>query len=205
MKSSDLQAMLDAHKEERAQLLSELDDRMESFRTELPKLAEAWIRSAVRHHIEGNAAQVTAVGPERLARAKSELEDLVRSLPEFCKSVTSDKSRWPHNVLPVGEGAQRRSPSDYFGDAFRAVISNLGDLLAKHELLAISRERYPTWEKLPSGKYRYAINPGLDQLKPGSISAYEVTRGRLAEVDVAIGVREKEIVVAKAREMWESV
>lgn len=204
MSRTEIEAQL-AEAEERFSALNQrLDEIIESYRNQLPGLAEPWIRAEVERRITDNAEKVEALGLERLKNLKSGLADLISRLPQIARVETEDRSDWPHYRVQTQSANDRTENEAFFDKAFRSVISHAGALLHQFGLIAVPKGYVQVWEDRGNGKYRYGINPGfMDLTVPSRDSFHEALR-EWKPLKRQVDQLRQQLAQTRAKELWDS-
>lgn len=202
--SKGIEAEIQQLEQQLAPVSAQLDAKIQAFASALPTSAAAWMNAETKRRIEENADRVNAAGLESLRQLKSQLTELIATLPELCVKAVASEKDWPHRQPPASPSQSYKSPGEsYFASVFRTVISNLGALLDRHGILKEPSGRIGSWEK-SSGGFRYAINPGFDERSFQPLREYNDLRGKCKAQTEALETKRQELAKAKARELWDA-
>ena len=204
MSSAEISKEINDLENKRAELATHLEAIIGQFQAALPSIAEAWIRREVERRIDDHPEQVEALGVEKLRSLKQKVNHLIASLPVIVKAETSDKSDWPHYRAPDGSGYTAGKEEPFFNKAYRNVISHVGSILSEYGLLTEQAGHELTWKKILPRKFRYSINPGLEDLSIEPVEQFTQVQKEYETLLESLDTKKKELVKAKARELWDS-
>ncbi len=180
-----------------------LDSCIEAFAGEIPAHAAQWIRTETERQVQRSAGRLTEADRPRLHALKEELVALTGRLPQIARSAITPPERWPHNLPLARDGRSRDLVHQYFSDAYRTVVSQLGAALARARFLP-ERGREHHWESAGEGNYRYRHGTGFDDLRIPSVQEYERLYGQFQELLIRLESKRGALVEERARELWES-
>jgi hypothetical protein len=202
MKSVEIAKEVEALQKEKSAIVEKLNTLIRGFQSELPPVAEKWIRREVERQIEDHPDVVEKLGVDKLKVLKGKVTNLIASIPEIVKDETSNESDWPHNraVGSTGYGAGRNEP--FFDKSFRNVISYLGGLLEEFDLLSQPKGYITIWQRVGGGKFRFGANPGFEGTP--STKEFDEIYKQFKTLSESVDRKQDELARAKARELWES-
>ena len=215
MKSTGIAKEIEALQMQKSPVEQKLNTLIQRFQFELPSIAETWMRREVERRIEDHPDFLEKLGTHKLKALKDKVNDLIASLPEIVKKETSDESDWPHNRAPEFSGYERAKNEPFFNKSFRNVISYLGVVLDEFGLLRNSKSAFragkglelegciPRWERLGTGRFRYTSNQGFEALSTPSVKEFGEVYNRYRAVLGKLDNKQKELIKAKAQELWE--
>ena len=177
-----------------------LDAMMPEIRNELLAPSEKWMKEQLQKQLDSNPQTVIALGStEKLGLLKSDSKALYDSLPEVIASETVDSEQWPHNSTPPSP-----VPVEAFQRMYREILKHLGPLLEKFGILqATHGDR--VWQRHPldGSKLRVGVGVTLIPLSP-SINKYLTTEKEFRGISRKLEQAKKDLLAAKAKELWES-
>jgi hypothetical protein len=184
-------------------MATQLDGCMARIQDHLPSIAESWIKEDLNRQIDRQPDHIESLGIEKLRILKDKVKALVASLPEIVKTETSAKQDWPHHRTSLPRGySEHHEP--FFYDAFRDIIGHYAAILDEFGLLKTDKGSTAIWERPSPGKFRYAINPGLERYPNEPEKEYTRIYKEYRDLVKAMDVKQQELAKAKARELWES-
>jgi len=198
----------------------ELRNNMEGICKEFMEATEVflgkWYEETVQRAIADNPDTITKASEGgTLSTIKNELEALTAQIPQIVNKELNLDSLWMHreqfpalkdrgsssNELEYRYGLKdSRALPDFLSKAIRKMTSPLGILLVKHKL--DRSQNGDEWEQgAQDMEYRYGISHSNEMI---TISGrYAEAYGELFKVDFRIKTLEKEIIEAKAKNLWE--
>ena len=189
-------------------LLTRLDEKINTFVSELPAAVEVWMESEVQRKVVESADRILQMGPDGVGVFKAQLSQLYEKLPEICNRAASNQNAWPHRP---GASANRPNPQtnndSYFDGVFRRAISHLGPLLREHSLIKTNLgQRSSNWERINEGTVNYVgLDLGYKVHGLPVLQDYEQIRVKLIQLQNALSMKRDELEKAKAKELWGSV
>ena len=204
MSSKELTDEIAVLEPKRAELVEKLDALMAAYRPHLATMAETWIRREVACRIKDHAKGIAGMGIERVKTLKSKVEALIQSLPQIVIDETSNKSNWPHNRPDGADGSECEKNEPFFNKSFRAIISHIAGVWANFGLLGEPKGHAQCWERVGPDKFRYALNPRFEILNCDTLNQYAETLREYRALLSLIEAKKKEMVEAKAMELWDS-
>ncbi len=204
MNSKELSKELQQHEQKISSLKSQMDNLYSEIQAAMPDAAASWMKNEVELIIKKNPEFVQTLGIEKLKELKSKLKTLTENLPEIVVAEFQDRGRWPHHVEWVERSSSTSQQREsHLNLVFRNVISNLGSLLDEFGLIKVPKGHISSWERTDQKNFRYAINPGPDNLPKTKINDYwnlfnEYTSLSQKRNDIC-----KTIDQAKAKELWD--
>ncbi|MBN1274525.1 MAG: hypothetical protein JXB26_19870 [Candidatus Aminicenantes bacterium] len=204
MRSKDLADEIDAFAPKRDDLRKRLDSLIVAYRPHLASIAETWIREEVDRRLKDHAKQIAEMGIDRIKQLKSKVEGLIASLPDVVQEETSQEADWPHNRSKNDSGYGQDKNEPFFKKAFRNMISRIAAVWDEFDLLGEPTGYTQCWERLGSGRFRYAFNPGFEVLDCDTLAQYSTALREYQSLVNKIEMKQKEMEEAKAKELWES-
>lgn len=204
MKSEEITRELEQLEKQRQSVATKLDEVVEKFRDELPKLAEPWIRKEMEGRISRYPDVVQKLGKEKLSVLKTKFNKLISELPAIAKNETKDKNDWPHYRKPGTTGYGEGKNEPFFEKAFRNVVSYIGPLLQEHNLLNEPSGYGQSWQHVGGGRVRYAINTGFQDMNVESRKEYYTISRDYDDIIQKMDARKLALSHAKAQELWEA-
>ncbi len=205
MNSEEPSKELQQHQRKMSSLMSQMDTLYLEIQDAMPAAAASWMTKEVDRTIKDNPEVVQSLGIEKLRELKSKLKALMENLPEIVAAEFQDRGRWPHHVewveiLP--SSPQREEPHP--NRVFRNVISNLGSLLEEFGLIKEPKGNIPSWQRTGQKRFRYAINPGMENLAGPKIEEYWNLSNEYTSLSRKIKDIRKALAEAKAKELWDN-
>ena len=200
----DKEIALEQHEQKMKVLISQMDNLYCEIKDAMPISAASWITKEVESRIKDSHETVQLLGTEKLCELKSKLNDLKEKLHEIVEAEFHDRNKWPHHI-ECKEEQYSSSPHEehHLNKAFRNVISNLGGILDEFGLIKGTKGHIPSWERIGPKQFRYAINPGLDNLPESKIIQYNNFFSEYISLSRMIKDTRKSLAEAKAKELWD--
>jgi hypothetical protein len=194
-KISDLQTELNP-------IANKLDAEVIAFSNELISHVKEWMEKELTRKIGDNAEMVNAEGINFLKETKASFNTLINTIPNICENAIENKHSWPHRITESTSTNKPTNKETFFAASFRRAINPLGKLLDANKLLGTPTGHVATWERTKDGEFRYSINPGFASRNFNSVQAYQELRSRHDTLTKEIESNQKELVKAKALELW---
>lgn len=174
-----------------------LDGMMPKIRQELLAPSDTWLRQQLQIQLESNPRVVVELGAEKLSLLKKDFKALCESLPDIISTVTEDATQWPHN-------SKYRSSvtTEHFHQVFREVVNHLGPILKEYNIVQVA-DRMQAWRSHHDGTYRVGVGTTLIPV-PASMNTYLITVRELWEISRQLDKAKKDLLAAKAKELWEA-
>ena len=208
MLSADIQTEIGKLEVQIQNLLTELDNKVNTFVSELPPTVKVWMESEVERRVAQSADRILQMGPDGVRVFKDQIFQLYEKLPEICTRAASNQNAWPHRP---GASSNRPSPQtnndSYFDSVFRRAISHLGPLLREHSLVKTNLgQSSSNWERINEGTVNYVgLDLGYKVSGLPVLQEYEQIRMKLIQLQSNLSNRRNELQTAKAKELWGSV
>ncbi|SCC01819.1 hypothetical protein [Bacillus wiedmannii] len=84
------------YKQQKQQLLDEMEGKKEMFLDELVKFTASWFEEHTMHSIKNNPEKVIGLGEDKARQLKTELKELANRSDELVKSYMSEDALWWH-------------------------------------------------------------------------------------------------------------
>lgn len=204
MKSDEIQKRISSLEPQLAKKRAELDALVEEFRVALPRFAQPWMQKTLDYAIAQQSIKVQSFNIEKVRAMKEEVRALFSRLPEVALEETKDQKDWPHNRAPEESvyGQEKKEP--FFDKAFRSVISHIASVLDRYGLLTLPKGYAQEWTRVGEGRFRYAFNPGFQDLRIPSVARYGEVFVEWKKIKEETEKVLDELSKAKAKELWDS-
>ena len=208
MGSAETEAEIATLAAREAEIVTQVDECVREFAIAIVPLAQDWIRRETQRQIRKDAKQIEGMGIEKVRALKTDVQALLDKVPDLSQEALGGEKQWLHRAEPENtpDGSRSRGGDTFmfFDGIYRAVISNLGEVLAKHGLSIQRAERYPAWEGRGSGKFRYAMNTELDSAKLKPVIDFSARYRELVTLRSGLEKLKERLAQEKAQELWES-
>lgn len=202
MKIEEISKELEQYEHKMQSLMLQMDNLYGEIKVAMPAATASWMNKEVVRRIRDNPEIVQSIGIEKLGELKSKLKTLTEKLPEIVEAEFHDRGKWPHHVEWVEiPSSQREEP--HLNRIFRNVISNIGSLLSEFSLIKGPKGHLPSWGRTGDNRFRYTINPGLDNLPKSKIEDYWNLFNEYTALSSKIKDSRKVLAEAKAKELWD--
>jgi uncharacterized coiled-coil protein SlyX len=204
MKSEELTKEIEQYEQKMSALMSQMDNLYREIQDAMPTAAASWMSKEVERRIKDNPDAAQSLGIEKLRELKSKLKALTEKLPEIVAAEFQDRGRWPHHIewKEIGS-SNRQGEGSHLNSVFRNVISNLGGLLDEFGLTKETKAGIPSWERTGQKQFRYAINPGTDNLPESKMRDYGKLFSEYTTLSTKINSCRRSLSEAKAKELWD--
>jgi len=205
MKSEEIEGQIGALEADRGTMACQLEALIDRAKPHLSTVSAKWMETAVERAICQDPDQVQKLGQPQLSALKGKLKDLKDATPKLVMQHMANKDAWPHNRVQDLHDYDNAKARAFFEETFRAVINHIGAVLAEFELIRESGTSHPAWQRIHSGNtYRYAINPGWDQVDCEPVKEYINLYRKYLALGSTINQKRSELAQARAKELWDS-
>ncbi|MFF1992848.1 hypothetical protein ACFVWC_16530 [Bacillus mycoides] len=129
------------YKQQKQQLLDEMEGKKEMFFDELTKFTASWFEKQIMLSIKNNAEKVIGLGEEKARQLKRELEELANRSDELVKSYMSEDALWWHmNENKHSYFAYDYKLQDKHDKKIKLIFGELGKILIAYDIEKASSE-----------------------------------------------------------------
>jgi len=171
------------------------------------KFAPHWIESEVKHTITSHPDEFKKLDAEKIKSFKEEVNTLIKNIPEIVNKEMSNIVDFPHNKLIdtknfLPDFYFDKKDKDYFDSKFKSIVSELGAILNKYEMIVYSSKYINNWERTGQGKFKYSYGISLDDSINSIIRKYYSEEEILFKLEKSNREIAKNIKELEAIELW---
>lgn len=191
-------------------LREEMEDECRAFLESTIKFTSDSFRDIARKEVAAHPEAAKALGQEGLARLKSDLNELIETVPTLVERHVNADEYWVHRKDTLNDLDRYQNPYEFHGYAVpkelysvvREAKGYLGALLIQHGVSGVGeRERWQQVSSSDRPAFRYAYDWSEDMKPP--LKRYADLYRQLIKTDEDLKATRRKKEEAEARDLWD--